>query len=312
MDIIFILLLTVPIFYIYGIICFIRNFGDKNNPDPEKNTIYRAVIQELTRKASETPNKTLKELAAEYKEKESAQLEHPVHESKPVEDAPKPHETHKHDTEKNIFESWYSNNSINLLLYIGAFLIVSAAAIFVGFQWETITGVVKALLLTAVALAFFGFGAWFYSIPKIRNAGETFISISAVLIPVLGAAWYNFVLHNAGVPVGIVWLITSLGAVVAYLGLALFMRTTFYSYASTIATFSLVLSLVKSFGLAQDFYILAGIVASFILFLFSYYSKRILHDKKDVMSIPAAMSSQIAMPITLVYGFAMAISEDIF
>ncbi len=308
MDILFLLLLTIPIFYIYGIICFIRNFGSKNNPQ----TITQAVIKELSKKAAESPTKTIKELLEEYKNDPAALS---------VEDAdsqPTAIRLHEHvktyaapkEAQPSFLNTWYSNNSINLLLYIGAFFIVSAAAIFVGFQWETISGVTKALLLTLVLVGFFGFGFWFYSLPKIKNAGETFTAIGAILIPVVGAAWYNFVLRDADVPVGIAWLVTSAVALVAYIGLALYRKTSLYSYASTIGTFSLMLSLVKTFGLAQDFYILASILACFILFVFSQRIKQASAEVSKTLSLPAELSSQIAMPITLIYGFLMAVSEE--
>ncbi len=311
MDIFALLLISVPIFYIYGIVCFFRNFGDKKNKGIDHETLTEAVIKELAKESLKTPRKTLSELLDEYKQRnllvgDEAPNNTPepqtTHLEKPVEQKTEPSES--------IFASWYSNNSINLLLYIGAFFIVAAAAIFVGFQWETISGVTKALLLTLVTVAFFSFGYWFYLQPKIKNAGITFIAISAVLIPVCGAAWYNFVLRDSGVPIGIAWLVTSMVALTVYLYLALFLKHSFYAYASTISTFSLLLSLVNSFNMAKDFYVLAGIIACFLLFIIS---QKLQHEKSelsDMLVIPSELSSQVAMPITLVYGFTMAISQD--
>ena len=92
-------------------------------------------------------------------------------------------------------------------------LFLASASIFVGFQWEAIEGSVKASLLSFLTLAFFAFGAWFYSNPKIKNAGATFIAIGALLIPFNGVSWFNFVLEPAGYSIGGAWFITSIIAV---------------------------------------------------------------------------------------------------
>lgn len=218
------------------------------------------------------------------------------------------HIVHYHES-SSIVENWYKTNSVNLLLYIGAFLIVSSAAIFVGFQWETIAGIVKASLLTLLALIFFSCGVWFYSLPKIKNAGATFIMIGAVLIPVLGSAWHTFVLKNIGFSSGEAWLMTSIIAISVYIFLAMRYRNVFYAYASTIATISLFLSLVSTWNLNDNFYILAAIIANFVL-LFTHISlKNTGQPITIIFSTPFKLSSEVMMPLTLVYGFFIALWE---
>jgi hypothetical protein len=210
----------------------------------------------------------------------------------------------------NFWTNWYSDNSINLLLYLGAFLIVASASIYVGFQWETIGGVSKAALLSLLTFTFFGFGAWFYNVPKIKQAGATFIAIAALLIPFGGLAWHNFVLGPAGYSIGSVWLATSIIAVLAYSVLAYTIRHPFYTYIAGFGGLSMILSMVNTAQLNREFYILGGIFSSFVLLL----STRLFHDSdtselKNYVT-PLSLSANIIMPIALVFGIVLAATGD--
>lgn len=319
-----ILVISLPIFYIYGIYCFIRNIIKANNRIPEtvttSSSFKEALLKELAIQAEKNPSKTVKELLEEYSSRSGISIPSGLTASHTeyLQSAQTPYalpvkeKTFQHTKPKDdFFATWYSNNSINLLLYIGAFLIISAAGIFVSFQWETIPGVIKALLMTLVGVSFFGSGWYFYSIPKIKNAGSTFIAIAAILIPVIGSAWYTFVFKDAGIPVGIAWLLTSTVALTAYISLALYMRSAFYAYAATISTFSLMLSVVNTADLNKNFYLLAGIISCFVLQGIRYFVKNLASETQELFGMTTDLSSQIAMPIILVYGFITGISEDI-
>ena len=206
------------------------------------------------------------------------------------------------------WENWYSDNSINLLLYIGAFLIVASASIFIGFQWETIGGTIKASLMSLLTLAFFGFGAWFYSVSKIKNAGATFIAIAAILIPFNGAAWYNFVFGPSGYTVGSVWLITSLVAIVVYASLAYFIRHPFYTYIAGFGGLSITLSIVNVSQFNQEFYILGGMFSAFVLLLSTRLIASGDEKNKGIFATPLSISAHVIMPISLIWGLLLASS----
>lgn len=280
-------LVSIPIFYIYGIISFIRNFITNGKKETEPN-----------------PNTTSINTAPEIK----ANIINPTS-SMPETSSYLAPEKLEEENRENFLEVWYHNNSINLLLYIGAFLIVTASAIFVGFQWDAINGFVKTSLLVLLTLAFFGFGWWFYSIPKVQNAGATFIAIAAILIPVIGAACYNFILRDYGVAIGVVWLFFSVISLFTYLCLVFYFKKTFYAYASTIGTFSLTLSFVSTFNLERDFYLLAGIIACFILLLVSQLLKR-ASKAAFPLSTASVLSSEIGMPVSVGGGLLLALSQN--
>lgn len=315
------LLLSVPFFYILGIKQLISWFSRKDKTTPisfeQSRTAYlTTAIHELSQKDQQ--NKTTKSIIEDYKEElKSITIDNsntlPNITVKPIEQKQNESVEPKSVMHKDIGEiwsNWYSNNTIDLILYIGAFLIVTAASIFVGFQWETISGVMKTSVLALCAISFFICGLIFHNIPKIKNAGSTFIAIGALLIPICGSAWYNFVIKPEGGDLGFVWFITSVISIIVYISLAFFFKSTFYMYITSIATLSLTLSTVRVFDLQKDFYILASIITSLLLLLASIIAKAQNVNTKKFFSNPLEISSDIILPTSLLFGTITAISQD--
>lgn len=313
MGILYILLLSIPFFYVLGIVYVISFLFPKKEKraeetygkEPGSITYLRTAIKELTIATKISPNKTVQMQLGEYKKQlkelisrtESANEEGSLQLSSGA-------------SVGFTWSHWYSNNSINLLLYIGAFLVVAAASIFVGFQWETIPGIVKAILLTMLTVGFFACGMWFYTIPKIKTAGYTFIGIGALLIPVCGSAWHTFVFKALGAQPGPVWLITSLVALTVYIFLAANYKSVFYTYVSSASTLSFSLSIVSTLHLANDFYILASITTSFILLLTCFLIQKEDAAWKLLVQVPLEISSNIMLPASLLFGLYRAVTEN--
>jgi len=318
-----ILLLSVPVFYIIGLIAFISwllNLSSKKSSEIDRRKFLEKSIQELSGTLAQSPGKKISDQIDEYK----TELENLTNKKYfvPAQSAAKPVQIQPHKVNleepkptlggdiEQFWSNWYSENSINLLLYIGAFLIVASASIFVGFQWETIGGTAKAFLISFLTLAFFGFGIWFYQLPKIKNAGSTFTAIGALLIPFCGLAWYNFVFRETGVSFGWVWLTTSLVALLTYAFLAFFMRNAFYTYISSLGTLSLVLSLINVYQLNREFYVLGGVFSAFIILIGRQLFVSGDQEIKSKFSLPLEVSSNIITPVSLIYGLLIATSSD--
>jgi len=334
-----ILLLSVPIFYIVGLVAFIRwLIGLSTDKKAARRKYLETAVQELSPNLAQSPNKTLAKQLQEYT-KELDDLHKaegvimpsqlpletvqklpeiaPVAAEAPkilseevVPPQPSEPKTSWQQDLSGAWVNWYSDNSINSLLYLGSFLIVASASIYVGFTWETLGGVVKALLLSVLILAFFGFGVWFYNLPKIKNAGATFIAIAALLIPFSGLAWYNFVLGPAGCSIGSVWLVTSIVAVGIYGVLAYSIRSPFYTYIAGFGGLSTILSIVNVVELDREFYILGGIFSSFVLLLSTKLFAKIDEETSKNYIIPLSVAAHVIMPISLIFGFLLAGTED--
>lgn len=303
-----IFLLTAPIFYLVGVISFFKSFFGKN----EKTEILDKIEETL----HHYPSISLKEFRdnLEIKSINHSATNLPVIDGNF--DTPEKTISEKDASILNkdvgsLWENWYSNNSINLLLYIGAFLIVAAASIFVGFQWNTISGIIKGSVLSSLSLLFIICGFWFHGIPKIKSAGSTFIGIGALLIPVCGAGWYNFVLKDIGISAGTVWFTSSLISLGLFTYLSIRLKESFYSYASSLAVLSLSLSFVNVAGLNRQTYILAALMSSFILLITGLFAKKGDTQNYNHFGLPMEISAQVIMPITLFYGLIVAASDNL-
>ncbi len=65
-------------------------------------------------------------------------------------------------TTESFWESWYKENSINFLLYLGAFFIVLSSIIFLSFTWETLSGMTRVLRFSLFTVCFGIAGACLY------------------------------------------------------------------------------------------------------------------------------------------------------
>ncbi len=296
------LLLSVPVLYIYGLIRLILDlirFQEKKAPLDRRQFLEQAII-DLDNTINKTPSTTLSEQLSAYR----AQLFAAQTVVAPRIQTPQ--------TEHESFSvaNWYSENSINVLLYIGAFLIVASVSIFVGFQWETLSPVTRGGFITVFTLLWFIFGSWFVSVPKVRSAGMTFLAIGALLIPFCGMGWYNFVLEPMGADSGVVWLITTLAALPVYYLLAANLRKKFYGYLVSLGAFSLVFSIIDLRNLAYDYYILGTILTSIVLLVLARNQALNLAENNEIFAIPIEYSAQILAPLALFYGLILSAVGD--
>lgn len=147
-------------------------------------------------------------------------------------------------SQTNIPSLHTSLDDANLLLYLGAFLIVVAALIFVGYSYEYMSASVKILLLTAFSIGFYVAGLYAYFFYKrVRPAALTFISIGMIMIPFIGLAYDTFVLERAQEP--IVWMVTSIVAVGVYGYTTRLLKSAHVSYLTLFATVSLYASVIS-------------------------------------------------------------------
>lgn len=107
----------------------------------------------------------------------------------------------------------------SLLLYVGAFLIVVAALIFVSVSGQQISGEVKLSLLILGTFGFIGVGLFCHRYPRVVEAGTTFMFIGALLVP-LDFVAYHVLLSGQALSASMVWTLGSLAAAGLYAALA--------------------------------------------------------------------------------------------
>jgi len=147
---------------------------------------------------------------------------------------------------------WLTEQAPNLLLYLGAFLVVMAALVFVGTSGEAISGAVRVAMLASFTAAFLAIGWLCYRFPRVRVAGYTFLAVGALLLPLNSAAAYNFVLQNEGIAGDVVWLWASVYSLLFYLLLAILGLGILYGFMSHAALVSTVAAAIAVTGLPAE------------------------------------------------------------
>ena len=126
----------------------------------------------------------------------------------------------------------------SLLLYIGAFLVVVAAFIFVSVSGDQISDLVKLVLMLVGTTGFLGAGIVCHRYPRVLPAGRTFLVIGALIAPLDIAAYYALVARASPLDAPALWAIGSLVCAALYAGLRLGGYGIGYSYAFYVAILS--------------------------------------------------------------------------
>ena len=126
----------------------------------------------------------------------------------------------------------------SLLLYLGAFLVVVAALIFVNVSGQQISDSVRLALMIVGTLGFLGGGLVCHRIPRVEEAGRTFLIVGALLVPLDFGAYYALVAHVSPFTSPAMWVLGSLVAAGLYAALAVTEYGRAYSYFFFIASLS--------------------------------------------------------------------------
>jgi len=162
------------------------------------------------------------------------------------------------EKEKTKSHGLKSVDNINILLYIGAFLIVVAAGIFIGFNYQLLSGEAKTVFLILFTLLFYGSGLYLYlKTDKLKPAGETFATIGLILFPLCGLAYYKFVLDSASG--NIVWFITSVLTLIFYVITIKYFKKVYINYLLSFVILSIFESSLSLFE-APIYYFFWGMI----------------------------------------------------
>jgi hypothetical protein len=113
------------------------------------------------------------------------------------------------------FGDWLTDQQANLLLYLGAFLILLATVVFVAYSHDQLDPHLETGILVAGTVAFLGAGAFCSGIGRVREAGTVFFGVGALLVPLTFAGAYAFI-GNEQLNAETVWLLGSLTTALFY------------------------------------------------------------------------------------------------
>ena len=101
---------------------------------------------------------------------------------------------------------WAAERQADILLYLGAFLLVSSAIIFVNYQGAAITGGIRVAVLATYTAGFVAAGVLVRRWESAREAGPVFLLIGALFTPLNFVLLYVEILDPRNVPVDVIWL----------------------------------------------------------------------------------------------------------
>ena len=111
---------------------------------------------------------------------------------------------------------WLAEQQANLLLYLGAFLVVIAALIFVSYSKESISSSIKMALLCAYTLAFLATGVLCLRFPRVQQAGLVFFAVGALMVPLNFVGAYVFFHSDRNMDPRGLWLAGSITSALFY------------------------------------------------------------------------------------------------
>ncbi len=192
--------------------------------------------------------------------------------------------------------------NINIVLYVASFLLVAAAALFVG---TSLPGEVKFIGTWAITALFYVGGLVLYQTsPKLRPAAIAFTATGLALLPFTGLSMYNYIFHDGP----IVWLITSIIGVIAYVLASVRLQSQIVAYFALAFMVSLSLSgvAVLQSGLLWYFVVLIGFgsVVTIVATLRPSWLP-------TVFTQPIQMGGTIIVPVTLMASLFAGIELSI-
>jgi hypothetical protein len=134
--------------------------------------------------------------------------------------------------------SWCVAQAPSLLLFVGAFLTIMAALVFVASAGVAASGGGR-FFLVLVFTAGFVLAGWFcHRYPRVALAGRVFLAIGAFLTPLVFAAAYNFLLQQRGFAVDVLWFTGSAYSAVFYGVIVVLGMGRLYAYLAVAALLS--------------------------------------------------------------------------
>ncbi len=151
-----------------------------------------------------------------------------------------------------------------LLLYLGAFLVVTSGLVYASYNWADLGAWRKLGLLMALTIAFAGGGWLLLGIERVREAARTFVAIGALLVPANAIAASTVLDEDAASPALIV-LLGSLATALLYGVFSVRPGGTLYRYGAAIATTLAIGAIVPVLGPSPEWGAVAVLAAAAIL-----------------------------------------------
>lgn len=298
------LVISVPVFYIYGIISLFRR-----KPSGSRQEIIAELFRASVH-AKQSKEKEAYEIAANYLKGGPSYTPATVQTTKnepekaSLAEGASPTKSATITSHQSSAQSpFHSLDNINLLLYLGAFLVIVACGIFANYSYASLTGLMKTMAMVSFAAAFYGTGLFMYKASeKVRPAAVVFTAIGLLAFPLVGVVAYKFWLTQSYFEV--IWFVTSLKCMILYLIAFKVIRHQLLEYLSVFTALSLFQSTIGLFELPVHYYYWGFCVFSLIGLAFEK-TKPLRFQSKALF-----FTSQILIPISLFISLFDLFAQD--
>lgn len=196
----------------------------------------------------------------------------------------------------------------SLLLYLGAFLVVVAALIFVNVSGQQISDSVRLVLMIVGTLGFLSGGLACHRIPRVEEAGRSFLIVGALLVPLDFGAYYALVAHVSPFTSPAMWVLGSLVAAGLYASLAITAYGRVYSYLFFVASLSALAGIAVLLKLPSTWFIV--LIAALPLAV--QIAARLGGGRTLRLVAPLDLASRVLMPSALLFGIAPPVLVTMF
>lgn len=191
-----------------------------------------------------------------------------------------------------------SLDSVSVLLYFGAFLMISGVGLFVGLS--DVSGGVKTAAVIIAALVFYAAGLLMHQyVQRLRPVALTLTAIGLICLPLAGVAAYFYATDTSNGP--FIWFMTSLASLVFYVFALWRIRQSLMGYLSIFMCVSLWLSIVSIIDAPVYYFGWAAIVLGMVYVLIAKYVK-LWPEVEAPLSVSATVMVPSALVLTFVFG----------
>ncbi len=212
---------------------------------------------------------------------------------------------------ERLWRTLLSERTLHAILFLGIFLLFSAALSFVVWGWQDFSPVLRVAIPTGFTAFFFGLG-WLVRVKTpLYRSGLALSAIAALLIPIdFYTVYVNFNIPPDYWP--LFWLLTSLVCLGAYLLIALLIQSRLFGYLVGVAAGSAVLAVIElahqAAGLSLDWRTAAlALLAAFLLLLATLIGRYWPASRWRALAGPfrylALLTVAVLMPLTFGWRF---------
>ncbi len=200
-----------------------------------------------------------------------------------------------------IWQTLLSERTLNVLLFLGAFLMVASALTYVVYNWETLPPAAQLGFIVLFTLSFYGAGWFLRTRMKLRLSGIAVTAIGSLLVPL------DF--YAVGVAGGVVpaeqwpwvWLIASAVCLPIYTFTTVRIQAEFFGYLVVAAVGSLLCAALWVVGVPPE-WLLTALVALALGLLAVIYRLGQEHSLWAVLARPFRLSALIATAVLMPLG----------